>query len=249
MAERLLILGGTGEAVALAETLAEALPELHLITSLAGVTRSPRAVPGEVRTGGFGGIQGLKDYLSNMHITYVVDATHPFAAQIAAHAARACSDLHIPRLKLLRPMWQRTPDDIWVEVADAGEAAVALSQRGAKSVFLTLGIRDLDRFAGLDDVRFVVRLIERPVAPLPIPATIVTGRGPFPADDEQDLMIREGIDMVVAKASGGKATEGKILAARALGLPVIMITRPRPPDGPSVDSIDDVLNWLADHMT
>lgn len=249
MAERLLILGGTGEAAALAEALAAHRPELHLTTSLAGVTRSPRSVPGEVRTGGFGGIQGLKGYLSDMHINYVVDATHPFAAQIASHAARACRDLRIPRLKLVRAMWQRTSDDFWIEVADAGQAAKALQQRDAKSVFLTLGIRDLDRFAELDAMRFVVRLIEQPAEPLPLSAKVVTGRGPFPADAERDLMIREGIDTLVAKASGGKATEGKILAARALGLPVIMIARPTPPDGPSVDSVDGVLNWLAGYMT
>ncbi|MEM7119827.1 MAG: cobalt-precorrin-6A reductase [Pseudomonadota bacterium] len=249
MVERLLILGGTGEAIALAEALSRAHPELHLITSLAGVTRSPRAVPGEVRSGGFGGTMGLKQYLSDMHIDCVVDATHPFASQIADHAARACRDLCVPRLKLVRPMWRRMPGDNWVAVADADEAAEALSRQGAGSVFLTLGIRDLDRFAGLEDVRFVVRLIERPAEPLPIAATVVIGRGPFPADAEQALMVREGIDAIVTKASGGKATEGKILAARALGLPVVMITRPQMPDGPTVESIHEALNWLTDHMT
>lgn len=244
-----MILGGTGEAVALAEALAKTQPQLHVITSLAGVTRSPRAVPGEVRTGGFGGVQGLIDYLSGMHINYVIDATHPFAARIAAHAARACDDLRVPRLKLLRPMWRRSSDDNWIEVADAGEAAQALAQLGAGTVLLTLGIRDLDRFAGLKDMRFVVRLIERPAAALPIPATVIAGRGPFAVDDEHALMKREGVDAVVTKASGGRATEGKILAARALGLPVVMIARPPTPDGPTVETLDDTLNWLTGHMT
>ena len=146
-------------------------------------------------------------------------------------------------------MWQRSSDDCWIDVADADEAAEVLQQRGATSVFLTLGIRDLDRFAGLDDTRFVVRLIEQPAKPLPLPATVVTGRGPFAAVAERDLMTQEGIDTLVAKASGGKATEGKILAARALGLPVVMITRPPTPDGPTVDSVDGVLKWLAAQMT
>ena len=244
MPERLLILGGTGEAIALAKMVAETRPDLHVITSLAGVTRSAKAVPGEVRTGGFGGIAGLRTYLSDMHINWLIDATHPFAAQIADHAARACTDAGVPRLKLLRPMWQCTKNDTWIEVADAAGAADALRERGAKSVFLTLGIRDLDRFAGLDGMRFVVRLIEQPDEPLPLPATVVIGRGPFAQEAERDLMTGEKIDAVVAKASGGQATEGKILAARALGLPVVMIRRPAPPAGAIATTVSNAFQWL-----
>ena len=248
MAERLLILGGTSEAVALAKAVAERFPTLHTITSLAGVTAKPTAVPGVVRTGGFGGPVGLSAYLCSEHIDAVIDATHPFAAQIAANAAAACAQTSTPRIKLLRPMWSKTADDAWIEFADAGEAAAKLGDMNARSVFVTLGLRDLHHFAGLKDVHFVVRLIELPAAPLPLAADIVTGRGPFDQAGDRRLMELHAIDTLVAKASGGAATEGKILAARALGMPVVMIRRPEPPDGETVGTIDGALRWLETQL-
>ena len=244
MVSRVLILGGTGEAVALAKALATQHPDIDVITSLAGVTRRPTPVPGTARTGGFGGPAGLATYLNDEHIDAVIDATHPFAAQIATNAAAACAETSTPRLKLLRTMWPRTSDDTWIEVANADEAAAKLADMHARSVFLTLGLRDLHRFSALDNVRFVVRLIEKPSEPLPIQADIVTGRGPFDENDDRKLMEEHAIDTLVAKASGGAATQSKILAARALRLPVVMIRRPSLPGGDAVDETDAALCWL-----
>ena len=154
MVDRVLILGGTGEAVALAKALATQHPDIDVITSLAGVTRRPTPVPGTVRTGGFGGPAGLATYLNDEHINAVIDATHPFAAQIAANAAAACAETSTPRLKLLRAMWPKTSDDTWIEVANADKAAAKLADMHAQSVFLTLGLRDLHRFFG-DSTTFV----------------------------------------------------------------------------------------------
>jgi precorrin-6A/cobalt-precorrin-6A reductase len=248
VAERLLILGGTTEAVALAKAVAERFPGLDTVTSLAGVTARPTPVPGTVRSGGFGGAEGLETYLCNEHISFVVDATHPFAARIAANAAAACDGAGIPRLKLVRPMWRQEPGDTWIDVADSEAAAAELTRLKAGSVFLTLGVRELDRFAALDGVRFVVRLIERPATALPLAAEIVTGRGPFDAAADQKLMERHRIDALVTKASGGVATEGKIQAARVLGLPVVMIRRPPPPAGDMVADIAGALAWLDSRM-
>lgn len=248
MAERLLILGGTAEAVALATAVAARFPDLGLITSLAGVTSRPTPMPGDLRTGGFGGAEGLAAYLADAGIAYVIDATHPFAAQIARNAEAACRMTGTPRLKLLRPMWQRAPEDTWIETADAVDAAAKLAAMTARSVFLTLGVRDLQPFATLTGVSFVVRLIEAPAAPLPINARIVTGRGPFGAADERRLMETHGIDVLVTKASGGTATEGKMFAARALGLPVLVIRRPEPPPGDLVADVAAALDWLDSRL-
>jgi precorrin-6A/cobalt-precorrin-6A reductase len=141
-------------------------------------------------------------------------------------------------------MWRRAPGDAWVEVADAAEAAAALARLKARSVFLTLGVRDLDAFAALEGMDFVVRLIEPPATPLPLAAKIVAGRGPFDAAAEHKLMLDHRTDALVTKASGGAATEGKIRAARALGLPVVMIRRPEPPGGDTVENVDLALVWL-----
>jgi precorrin-6A/cobalt-precorrin-6A reductase len=248
VADRLLILGGTGEAVALAKAVDERFPELDTVTSLAGATAKPTPVPGRVRSGGFGGADGLRGYLCSEHISFVVDATHPFAARIAANAAAACDGADTPRLKLVRPMWRHAPGDTWIDVADAEAAAAELARLNAGSVFLTLGVRDLDPFAALGGVSFVVRLIERPTTPLPLAAEIVTGRGPFDAEADMKLMERHRIDALVTKASGGSATEGKILAARTLGLPVVMIRRPPPPAGDIVADIAGALAWLDSRM-
>jgi len=248
VAECLLILGGTAEAVALAHAAAKQFPGLSTVTSLAGVTSRPTPVPGDVRTGGFGGADGLAAYLTGTNISHVIDATHPFAAQIARNAQAACEATGTPRLKLLRPMWQRTPADIWIDVADAAEAAAHLADMTAKSVFLTLGIRDLEPFAALSGAAFVVRLIERPAAPLPIEAQVVTGRGPFCQADERRLMQQHRIDALVTKASGGAATEGKIRAARALRLPVVMLRRPTTPPGDTAPDVAAALRWLDSRL-
>lgn len=240
-AARLLILGGTAEAVDLARACV-ARPELEVISSLAGRTRAPGLPPGEVRIGGFGGPGGLARFLTGRGIDRVIDATHPFAAQIGAHAEEACREASVPRLRLLRPPWQHRLGDRWIEVADLTEAAQRLPELGSR-VFLTVGHQDLMAFAGLD-LWFLVRTIEPPGL-LPLRhGEWLAGRGPFAVEGELALLRAHAIDVLVSKASGGAATYAKLAAARQLALPVVMIRRPPPPPGLVVDSVEAALAWL-----
>lgn len=248
MAERrLLILGGTGEARALAERAAR-LPGLEVVTSLAGRTRAPALPKGRFRTGGFGGADGLAAYLEEAAIDLVIDATHPFAARISRHAAEASARIGRPHLMLVRPPWPRESQDRWIEVADLKSAAAALGGL-ARRVFLTVGRQELGNFARLRDCRFVVRLIEPPAVPLPLAdAELIIARGPFALEDERRLMTTHRIEALVSKNSGGDATYAKIAAARALGLPVVMVSRPPLPEAPRVTDVDGALLWLSDHL-
>jgi precorrin-6A/cobalt-precorrin-6A reductase len=240
---RLLILGGTGEAAELAE-VAVGLGPFEVITSLAGRTRAPRRMAGEVRVGGFGGVAGLGAFLEQHAIECVVDATHPFAVQMGRHAEAACRALQIPRLRLLRPPWRPTPGDRWIMVPDLAAAAARLPGLGRR-VLLTVGHRELMAFAGLDALWFLVRTIEPPAA-LPRQALWLSARGPFRLEDELVLLRTHRIDALVTKASGGDATYAKLAAARALGLPVLMVERPPPPPGPLVETVTDALAWLTE---
>ena len=241
---RLLILGGTREAAELAAR-AEAAGEARVLTSLAGRTTRPAALAGRVRVGGFGGAAGLAAFLEAEGIDLVIDATHPFAAAISAHAAEACREKGVPRLALVRPAWKRRSGERWIEVGDAAAAAAALPGLGAR-VFLTLGARGLEHFAALAGIWFLVRLIERPARPLPLPDHhLILGRGPFDLEAERALTKRHRIDALVTKASGGEATYAKITAARLEGVPVVMIRRPPQISGESVASVDQALAWLA----
>jgi precorrin-6A/cobalt-precorrin-6A reductase len=238
-----LILGGTTEAVRLAEACA-ALPGLSIVTSLAGRTRAPNAPPGEIRIGGFGGAYGLERYLRVRAIDRLVDATHPFAVRIGQNALQACRAAGVPRLRLLRPPWQRRQGDRWIEVDSLAEAARRLPQ--AARVFLSVGQSDLGAFAGLGQW-FLVRTIE-PAERCLANAHWLVERGPFRLEDELELLRAHAIDVVVAKASGGEATYSKIAAARQLGLPVIIVRRPPPPPGPLVDNVDAALAWLTHRL-
>ena len=240
---RLLILGGTAEAAELAEGAARLLPGLEVVTSLAGRTRRPRPLPGRVRVGGFGGVEGLAAFLEAERVDLVVDATHPFAATMPASAAAACAKTSRPRLRLLRPMWPRHPDDRWHEVEDAAGAARLLAGWRRRAL-LTVGHRDLAAFAPLRGVPLLVRSIERPSA-LPTPdAAWLFGRGPFSVADELDLFRAHRVEALVTKASGGAATYAKIEAARRLGLPVAVIRRPPPPAGEVVADVAGALAWI-----
>lgn len=238
---RVLILGGTADAAKLARALAD-FPHIEVISSLAGRTDSVPDLPGRVRVGGFGGAAGLAEYLRAERIDRVVDATHPFATRISAHAAEACAALGLPRLMLARPEWRRVDGDHWIEVADMAAAVAALPSLGRRA-FLTVGIGEVASFAALRGVWFLVRLL----APQPLPLAdyaVVTGKGPFDAVAEQYLMERHQVEVVVSKASGGAATYGKIAAARALGLPVLMVRRPPLPAGERADSVDAAMRWV-----
>ncbi len=241
----LLILGGTGEAAELAHQTTTR-PGLKVTTSLAGETRNPARLKGAVRSGSFGGADGMADYLRQAGVDLVVDATHPFAAVISHNVAKACSTVGLPHVHLVRPPWERQEGDTWIEVDDLTQAAKAVAGRRA---FLTIGRVELGWFAGMEDSWFLVRVIDPPAEPPPLANHhIIEGRPPFTIGDERALMSDHKIDVVVSKNSGGAATYAKIAAARSLALPVVMVRRPAPPDGPTVVSVEETLEWLATHQ-
>lgn len=240
---RPLILGGTTEAGVLATLLAEAQIEATL--SLAGRTRNPAAQPLPTRVGGFGGAEGLARYLKDQRITHVVDATHPFAAQMSRNAAEACAVLRLPLIALTRAAWQAQPGDRWQHVPDMAGAARALD-RPATRVFLAVGRMQLAAFAAQPQHHYLLRLVDAPQAPLPLPQTeVVVDRGPFTSDGDLALMRRHRTEIVVAKNAGGPGALSKITAARALGIPVMMIDRPALPQRPETHDPAEVLRWLA----
>ncbi len=245
-----LILGGTAEASALARAIPPRFGDAWFVTtSLAGRTASPGPVVGCVRRGGFGGSAGLLRYLAENRVDCVIDATHPFAARISAAARVACERARVPRLLLLRSSWRRDPRDRWIEVDDMASAALLVG-RLSRRAFLTVGAKEAAAFAPARHVHFLLRLIEPPRQPLPFASCeIVLGRGPFTLAGERRLIERYRLDLLVSKASGGSATEAKILAAREEGLPVVMIRRPPPEPGPTVETIEEALLWLEDPLT
>jgi precorrin-6A/cobalt-precorrin-6A reductase len=243
--ERILILGGTAEARRLADGLA-GRPGLSVTLSLAGRTSEPLAQAVPVRRGGFGGAAGLADHLRTERIDLLIDATHPYADIISAHAARAAELAGVRLLAIQREPWRRVDGDNWLEVADAVEAAHALDEP-PRRVFLALGRNGLEPFAACPQHFYLIRSVD-PVDPLlAVPhAAYVTARGPFTETEDRALLEQHRIEIVVAKNSGGDATYGKIAAARALGLPVVMIKRPALPGVPSIATVAEALAWL-DH--
>ncbi|MFT3687945.1 cobalt-precorrin-6A reductase [Paenirhodobacter sp.] len=235
-----LILGGTTEASRLASALAEA--GLPAVLSYAGRTESPRAQPVPVRIGGFGGVGGLAAYLRHAGIRRVVDATHPFAAQISRNAVAACALAGVPLIALERPAWEARAGDRWTHVPDIA-AAVAALHGPAETVFLAIGRQHLAEFAGLPH-RFLLRLVDPPQA-LPLADAVVeVARGPFDVAGDRALMQRHGVGRIVAKNAGGAGAEAKLIAARDLGLPVILIDRPALPERRVVATVAEVMGWL-----
>ena len=223
MPDKILILGGTREAALLARRLVE--EGETVITSLAGRLSSPPPLAGLVRVGGFGGVDGLAAWLADNAVTRVIDATHPFAAVISAHAAIACARLGLPLGRLDRPVWAKHPGDRW-HWADSLDMAARMAPGLGRRILLTVGAGSLAPFQRFGGPFYLVRVIEPP-ARLAFPRhAVVVGRGPFEAAEEMALMRRFAVDLVVSKASGGAATEAKIIAARRLGLPVLLVGRP-----------------------
>ncbi len=246
---RLLIVGGTAEARILAERAIGLFSDrLHVTTSLAGRTRAPVSLAGAVRRGGFGGPQGLAAYLRDEAIDMVVDATHPFATRISATASRACQDLGVPLLLLARPRWVPGLGDRWIEVGSVAEAAALLPRLGRRA-FLTIGQTELDAFAEVVGVHFIVRLVDPPAtAPRLLSYELMVVRGPFALAGERRIMIEHAIDIVVAKASGGEATAAKLRAARELAIPVLMLRRPEKAHASRVAGVNEALTWIEDEM-
>ncbi len=236
---RILLLGGTSEARALA---AQLHPDVEVISSLAGRVPDPALPVGEVRIGGFGGTAGMRRWLNERRVDAVVDATHPYAAQISAHAAAVCAELDLPHVVLVRPAWP--PGDAMVVQTDS-DAAKAVADNGFSRVFLTTGRSGIAAFAGVD-AWFLIRAVTAP-DPVGLPARhqVVLSRGPYFYDDELSLLREHGIDALVTKNSGGAMTRPKIDAAAALGVAVVMIDRPPLPSGVrTVGSVEDTVAWL-----
>ncbi len=245
--KRLSILGGTGDAVKLV-SLAIDLPGLAVITSLAGRTSTPKNLVGDVRIGGFGGEAGLITYLQTEQIDLLIDATHPFAAQISRTAATAATKVGIPRLMLIRPGWTRSPEDNWIEVGSI-EAAVPAIPARAERIFVTIGRQQLAPFATLTAKWCLMRSIDPPDLTIPLPpGKLLLERGPFNLERERELLREYRIQAIVSKNSGGDATYAKIIAARELGLPVIMVQRPIVPDGEIVTDVAGAIEWLIDRL-
>jgi precorrin-6A/cobalt-precorrin-6A reductase len=239
MTAHLLLLAGTADARALAEHLAD-LPGIEVTASLAGVTTDPAPIAAETRRGGFGGAAGLARFLTTHGIAAVIDATHPFAAQMATNAALACAATAIPRLRLVRPPWQPIGD--WHDFADLAAAAAALPP-GA-NVLLTSGRTEVAPFAERRDIRCLLRVIE-PVADLPAHIAQLIARPPFTLDAELALMRSRAITHLVSKNAGGPG-RAKLDAAARRGLPILMIARPAPPAGPIVETVDAAVAWIRE---
>lgn len=243
--QNILILGGTTEARRLAERVA-GRGDLCVTLSLAGRTATPAALPVPVRIGGFGGAEGLAGYLLAERIDILIDATHPYAAVISANAAHAAQTAGVPLIAFRRAPWQSVAGDRWTEVADMGAAVDALGA-APRRVFLALGRKEVAPFERAPQHHYVIRSVD-PIEPkLAVPhADYILARGPFSEASDRALLIDRRIDIVVSKNSGGTATYGKIAAARALGIPVVMLRRPLLPDVPIVDTVEAALA-LIDH--
>jgi precorrin-6A/cobalt-precorrin-6A reductase len=240
---RVLLLGGTTEATALAHAFANA--SIDAIFSYAGRTANPIEQPLPTRLGGYGGVKGLADYIIDESITHVVDATHPFATQISRNAVEACQMTDTPLIAYERAEWQAQPGDSWTHVAGT-EAAVAALPAAPARIFLAIGKQTLGLFAAQPQHFYLLRLVDAPDAPLPLPnADVILDRGPFTVESDMEIMRSHAITHVVAKNSGGTGALAKLEAARRLHLPVILIARPAIPDRAMARNIAAVMEWLG----
>ncbi|HEY0959487.1 MAG TPA: cobalt-precorrin-6A reductase [Novosphingobium sp.] len=237
-----LLLGGTTEASMLARLLAT--ERIATTLSYAGRTENPLPQPVPVRIGGFGGTAGLVEYLHAHRITHLVDATHPFAATMSAHAVEAARSAGIAHLALTRPAWTPVAGDCWIRAADL-DSAVATLSGPARRVMLALGRMHVEAFAAQPQHHYLLRFIDTPCRLPRLPRhSLVIERGPFSAEGDTALMQAHGIDLVVCKNAGGKGAEAKLIAARRLGVPILMIDRPAVPERTEVNRPQDVLVWL-----
>ena len=222
---------------------------LEITLSLAGRTATPAAQPVPVRVGGFGGAAGLAKYLVSERVDALIDATHPYANVISANAVAAARRSGVPMVALRRPPWISVSGDRWIEVSDVGEVVGAIGQT-PRRVFVALGRNELKPFGDAPQHYYLIRSVDPVDPPLPLPHVgYVTGRGPFSEADDHAMMTEHRIDVVVAKNSGGMATYGKIAAARALGIDVVILRRPAAPDAAAVEAIEDAIVWLDHALT
>ncbi|MGW5383355.1 cobalt-precorrin-6A reductase [Nocardia sp. NPDC003963] len=245
---RILLLGGTGEARELARLLTGER-EHEIVSSLAGRVSDPIRPLGEVRIGGFGGVGGLRKWLRENRTQLVVDATHPFAATMTAHAAQATGQLGIPMIRLSRPGWTAESGDRWYRVPDLAAAARTAAELGQR-ILLTVGRHGAAAFSEYPRPWYLIRVIDAPEGALPPRHEILSARGPFTVEQESALLARQRIDVVVTKDSGGAATAAKLTAARTAGIPVVVVDRPATPSGVIVvgtvaEALEAVSGWAA----
>jgi precorrin-6A/cobalt-precorrin-6A reductase len=240
---RVLILGGTTEASALAKLLAGD-PRFKATLSFAGRTAAPQSQPIEIRVGGFGGADGLVRYIEEQAIEAVIDATHPYAPRISANAVVACRRAGVALATIIRPAWQPQAGDKWETAPTVVAAALAIGKT-PRYVFLALGRQELHAFAAIAQHHYIARLIDQPQGARPPNLVLLQQRGPFDFDAELRLLKERKIEVIVSRNSGGSATYPKIEAARALRLPVIMISRPVKPAGHIVRSAEEAVAWLG----
>lgn len=216
--KRILLLGGVTEALAIARTLG---PE-H-IYSLAGVGRVPTDLTCQVRVGGYGGFEGLAQFVRDEQISLILDATHPYAAQISHNAAQAARLCGVPCWALRRPAWQAQAGDDWREVGDWAELIDAL--KPFKRPLFTLGREPLQHLDEIPQEQFwTLRALD--VYPGNERCEVIGARGPFLIEDERALFERQQIDVLISKNSGSTATEPKLEVARERGVPVLVLRRP-----------------------
>lgn len=240
--QTILLIAGTTEARALSRAIAREMPQARLIVSLLGATEKPAAYAGSVRTGGFGGIDGLADFLRREHVTHLIDAAHPFAAGIHRNAAAAASSAGVPHLAVIRPEWPSRPG--WQDFSCLGTASAALPF-GSRP-FLALGQRHLAPFRHRPDIAPVLRMADPSQAPLPFAARIIVGPPARTAAEEEALFRQHAVTHLVCRNSGGEAGAAKLDAAELLDLPVFMIRRPATLAGRHATSLNATLDWLQD---
>ncbi|MFJ8582104.1 cobalt-precorrin-6A reductase [Micromonospora sp. NPDC093277] len=241
---RVLILGGTAEARALAALIADQ-PALAVVSSLAGRVADPRLPVGEVRIGGFGGAAGLTRWLTEHHIDAMVDATHPYATRMRTAAVDAATTAGVAHLRLERPGWTAQQGDRWHRVPNV-DAAVRMLPTLGRRVLLTTGRQSIAAFLPLSGLWILARVVDAPADPIPAHVQLLRSRGPYTLSGELDLMRTHRIDVLVTKDSGGPLTEAKLAAARHLGLPVLMIDRPAPlASSTVVTTVEEAMRWLS----
>lgn len=220
---------------------------LQAIFSYAGRVDNPKLQPLPTRTGGFGGSDGLARYIRDNAVTHVIDATHPFAAQMSWNAAKACEMTGARLAALTRPAWQPQTGDNWQSVPDI-DVAIAALEGPPKRVMLALGRLHMDAFAAQPQHHYILRLVDQPEAPPALPShTVTVARGPFDVANDTALFKAHAVDVVVCKNAGGTGAIAKLHAARALGLPVIMIDRPELPIRPECATPAEIFEWVSDH--
>ncbi len=239
-APQVLVLGGTTQARQLVEALSTA--GVATLTSLAGATRRPAALPGAVRTGGFGGVDGLTAFLGTSRFAAVVDATHPFAAQMSSHAAAACRAAGVPLLRFVRPGWADHPAAASWTWVDSLSAAKTAADEHPGVVFLSIGRQELTAFGAWTDRVVLVRTIEQPLFAVPPLWRVIRARGPFTVDQERRLFVEHDVAVLVTKDSGGRTA--KLDVATERGTPVVIVRRPPPPPGtPGCTALSDAVAW------